>query len=116
MAEGDALPLTLVAKVAEGCLREGNRPMVAEELEEEEGDPSVVLVSMVVAEVEQPSHDASHGVADDEQLGETVGPSWASEVEPTEARLRTVDEACPLDSVDSERPTIVPQHCRVVLL
>lgn len=67
---------------------------------------------MAVAE-EPPFHDASHDVEDDEQLDVPLPRNLASVVVPKEARRRTADAVCRLDSEDFELPKVSPLHFRV---
>ena len=112
----DALPLTLAVGVVEGYLLEENHSMGEVELEGVEDDPSGVLGLTVVAEVGQPFRDASRDVEDDEWVDEPLRLNWELGAVPMGVHLQIVDEACPLDSVDSARLAIAPLHCRAVLL
>ena len=112
----DALPLTLAVEVVEGYLPEENHSMGEVEPEGVEDDPSGVLGLTVVAEVGQPFRDASRDVEDDESVDELLRLNWELGAVPVGVHLQIVDEACPLDSVDSARLAIAPLHCRAVLL
>ena len=112
----DALPLTLVVGVVEGYLLEESHSMGEVELEGVEDDPSGALGLTVVAEVGQPFRDASRDAEDDEWVDELLHLNWELGAVPMGVHLQIVDEACPLDSVDSERLTIAPLHYRVVPL
>lgn len=112
----DAPPLTLAVGAVEGYLLEESHSTVEVELGAVEDDPSGVPGLKVVAEVGQPFRDASRDVEDDEWVDEQLRLNWELGAAPMGVHPQTVDEACPLDSVDSERPAIAPLHCRVVLL
>lgn len=116
VVEVDEPPLTSVAKEAEECSTEGNRSMGAVEREAVEGDPSEDQALTVAVGAVPPFRDALRDVEDDETVDETLRSNSASEVAPMEEHRRTIDEVCPLDSMDSERPTIFPQHFRASLL